>query len=366
MRALTEWGKDRFKPMVMLAHITALATEDSHRLVLKSRGASILTKFCGADARIEDWLDLYRHRDWLEGVMLQAVFDAESAVDPTSSRGLPHDLRRELNASLQDDLKRVLAGQVTEREGQIAKRMIEWKYRREHLPMVRAMIEDNEPLPANTRDWLAKTEVLFFLTVAAPCWLEYRETPWSLYRRACRRKVDAMEKLLRLDPEIDKDSRLAERMFEMRRQNPDTYDFLQHARAKGRTNKVTLVDMKFLLGGLLVRWSKEMHSILQGELFFEVLEESVPLERRAEMRRLIRIRRDRAKRDSLKCRLNAADIKTLFDAVAKDRDGLLVDPDFTQQPHAIAKRLNRNSSLWPSLRKTDKNRAASWAGLRRR
>ena len=356
MEALTEWGRNRFKPMVMLAQVTAPSAERCHELVLKSRGASLLAKFGSQGTDRQRWLDLYRHRDWLEGVMLQFVYDSEAPVEVSAARELAHNVRESLKTGLRDGFTRLLTGKVTEREVRVGNRVMERMYRQEHLPMVMAMLEDNEPVPANAREWLAMPEVLFFLTVAAPCWLEYHVTAWTLYRQACRGKQDALEKLLRLDPDADKDDRVGSRIFDLRRQRPEAYELLQRARLEGRTGKITLADMKFLLGGLLMKWSTEMQAILQGDLTFQILEEHTALEARAELRRSLRVHRERAKRHAPKCRLTAGDIKSLFDAVAKDRAGELVDRDFSQQPHAIYKRLKRNSGVWPSLRKMDKTR----------
>ncbi|MCG8587008.1 MAG: hypothetical protein MI757_20065, partial [Pirellulales bacterium] len=139
----------------------------------------------------------------------------------------------------------------------------------------------------------------------------------------------------------------------------ERYDELKKAEREGRTTPVTLEQVKFSLGGLLMKWSCEWEQrVLKGELLIEVMQRFVTPKNCSAIKRWTRAMRKRGERLSPGCRLNAPAIKQLFDAVARDTGEGLVDPAFVKQPNSNYKRLKRNSELWPSLRETDISRAA--------
>ncbi len=199
---------------------------------------------------------------------------------------------------------------------------------------------------------------MFFLSVAAPCFLENGCWPAALLVKGWRGDFEVLEKLLRLDPIIETEPRVADRLFRLQKTDPDRYRLLMQAKADGRTKTITLEDLKFSLAGLLYKWSHGWEAILKGELLFEVLPRCALPGRLAEVQAWIRRERKRQKRKSHGCALTAPAIRKLFDAVAFDTVQGETDPDYKdQEPEAFRKRVRRNTKQWPALGNWDKFRA---------
>jgi hypothetical protein len=359
MLAIEEWGVAKYKPIVMLAHVVSASAQECYEIILASRAASkLLPKDCGPDA----WLRLYRQPLNVEAIVLSLLC---SEVEPQlMSDTLSHwpRLRGEVMGVVEIKLRKRLTKWFTTgmplRVIERCDRYMDRFYERYHLPQISSLLHDETARATQSPTWLYRPEFLFFMSVAMPCWLEYGKTPWELFQQARRGDFQAMENLIRLDPEVDKEQTLKGIVFRMSRQNPAQYKLLNKARAEGRKSPITLADVKFSLGSLLMKWSKEIQGIVRGELLFRSLEANTEAEYRNSMHKRIKAAREAAERTGIKCWLKAPDIKALFDAIAQDTGEGLADADFAGQPNSIYKRLERNAKMWPSLQETDISRAA--------
>jgi hypothetical protein len=358
MLAIEEWGRGKFKPIVALAQVVAASAQECHELILKAREPGLLATVEAGGIRANAWLDLYRQPLNLEAVGLQFLCAPEQ---PREAVGVIVEwplLRGKLNRVFEKGIREALTKGVSRELIDRGQRNLDRLYKWVHLPMMRRMLQGNDAPPAEFREWLDRPEFVFLMSVAMPCWLEYQQTPWELFQQARQGDFLALEKLIRLDSEVDKDNRLKAVIFRLRQQNRPQYELLQQARCEGRKKPITLAEVKYSLGGLLMKWSTEMQDMLQGEIFFRVLVERCPTQHHDKLRKWIKAQRKQAERKGIKCRLKAPDIVWLFNAVALDLGESLIDGDFKGQPNSIYKRLDRNAKRWPTLQETDISRAA--------
>ncbi|MBU5638853.1 hypothetical protein KOM00_19185 [Geomonas sp. Red69] len=149
-------------------------------------------------------------------------------------------------------------------------------------------------------------ESSFFILVLAPCWLLYREHPTRLYRKARLGHLDALEKLLRLDPLLLHDHSIGRQIQSFRLNNKTSaYQTLIEATLKRPKARITRKKMKYATAGLISALSNLM-----------------------------------------KKPLSEPEIRALFDAVAQDADNSPIDTDLAESPEAFAKAINRDRSFW--------------------
>ena len=151
-------------------------------------------------------------------------------------------------------------------------------------------------------------EASFFILVAAPCWLLYRESATRLYRKARLGNIDALEKLLRLDALLIHDPAIGKQVQAFRFKNKfSTYQFLFDAVFKKPKNKLTRKRMKYAIAGLISAISS-----------------------------------------LLKHPLTEPEIRDLFDAVQKDmkKDPFAIDHDLPLTPEAFTRAIHRDRAFW--------------------
>ncbi len=179
----------------------------------------------------------------------------------------------------------------------------------ENIPLA-AAVKDDALLMISERE----LECSFFLLVLAPCWLLYRTTPTILYRKARLGDFDSLEKLLCLDPLMLHDPVISRRIQAFRFNNKNTdYQTLIEATLKRPKAKITLAKIKVTIAGLI--------SVL-------AITFKLPLEE--------------------------PDIRDLFDAVAKDAEGKMIDTDLPESPESFYSAFWRDRAVWLQMLKPDK------------
>lgn len=155
----------------------------------------------------------------------------------------------------------------------------------------------------------------FFMLVHVPCWILYQTSPTRLYRQAKAGNVDAIEKLLRLDPLMLHDPIIGRRLLKIRYDgNLVTYRSLLEAPLKspGKFSKKSIAaGMAGFLSALSLQLDKP---------------------------------------------LTEPEIKRLYDAVAKDRSKDLhaIDDSIPETPETFAKAIYRKRQPWLDAMKPDK------------
>lgn len=180
---------------------------------------------------------------------------------------------------------------------------------------------DNTPLAPDVKKDLHETmsemdlECSFFVLVWAPCSLLYQTHPTRLYRKARQGDIDAIDKLLQIDPLILNEPAIARHIHSLRLNNKqNAYESLLKAPIKPLDAKIKPKRMKPNVAGLVLGFARMLN---------------IPL--------------------------NEQDIRELFHAVAKDkeRDEDAIDTDLSYD-QGFFKTTKRNSTSW--LKKLDKKK----------
>ena len=342
--------------MVMVAHQVPSGIGDCTELLQRVAEKPSLAWAWAKDIRPEAFLALYESPATVEDAFWKAAaafgdLDGMAVLnaDPrTSARWMRHFLLW---------IKRILRGR-----GDMVERSVDFVcadyYHRRHLPELRQAVNDGHLPSEAVQAIMTSPEIVFALGVAAPCWLQYQTSPWALYEQACEGKFEAIEQLLTIDSAADHAPKLAKRMVQILQENPEQYAALQRVKGKLRKKLQSRVDLKFLLGAFLMKLSRALHCIFNGEILFAILEVLTPAEEQPELKREIKEAKAIAARHPPKRWLSASNIRELFDAYAQDNGQGMFDPDFVQAPESAERQFRRKVDCWPELWKSDKTRAA--------
>ncbi|MDX1968588.1 MAG: hypothetical protein SFV23_15530 [Planctomycetaceae bacterium] len=358
MLALERWAEGRFKPFAMFAQVVATHAKSSLEIIEESRCKSLMSVAETGRFNKNAWLRIYRQPLRVESVMLQCAF-APTTVDaaPEMIQGWT-DLRNEMQQSLSTLVRDQLTGKLTPEFIRKCKRYVDLFYRLVHLPRLRQILKGDDATPPEFREWFGRAEFVFALSVAMPCWLQFQATPWELFLQARRGNGRALEKLLRVDPHVADEPTLRNRLFELSKHKREQWNVLNEAAQRGPVETWTLTKVKYLLGGLLMKWSIDWERLAEGEVLNQILLKLAPPELASHIRPWVKARRKAAERNPINCRLNEPAIKALFDAVAQDTGVDCADRDFLGKPNSIYRRLERKAKAWRSLQDTDILRAA--------
>lgn len=357
---IERWGEKRFKPLVMLAQMIATSAESCHEVLVHSQKAGgpwLLYSQTADGITLDAWLEMYRRPRRSEGSILHFLFAPD---EPESlHQSLPEwaSIRKEFSRELKAEISQQFTTPPTQVERERARAELDRIYEEWHLPSLLDSQSPNDP-PENFSQWLAQPEFVFFMSVVVPCMLTFQTSPWELYRQAHGGDVAAHEKLLCIDPEIVGDRFLGKRQFRLAYTNPAKHRFIKQAQSAKRPAAATLREVKFLMGGLMLYCSRQLHECMNGGIMFRILEERMPAAQQANLNKWLKQQRKHFERNGVRCTLTSPDIKSLFDAIARDAGIGLVDRDFSGQRNSLYKRLDRNAALWTKLRETDKTRAA--------
>lgn len=358
MSAIDNWSAGKFKPIAMLAQTTAASAVYCHELILATRKKQFLAVSESQDFEADDWSRMYHQPRAVQGAMLHFLDSPDDARGVETAQTGMKQARQAFLTGIRQAIHDAFNSVADDYKIRRGKRWLDLYYRLVHVPMLGAMIRDDDVATSGFRSWSAQPEFIFSLAVALPCWLEYQENIWTVYGRAADGHFPSLEKILRLDPSALNDERLGRVLFRMARKSPEGHAELLQAASEGLKGQIKLVDVKFLLGGFLMQLSAEVEQLLNGVRLIQELDYRVPPHKRAEFGKWVRQVEAHAARYPIHCRLNATDIRTLFDAVAQDQGISRIDVDFQGYPNSIYKKLDRKAKLWPSLWKADKKRAA--------
>ncbi len=165
------------------------------------------------------------------------------------------------------------------------------------------------------KDVLKDHEMLFFIGVWTPCWILYGEFPPTLLRSARLGDIEALEKLIRLDPSVIHDQKIAEYLHQAKsKRNKFEYNHLTRCLQKNPKVKITRAKIKMNFAGLISAMSS-----------------------------------------ALGHRLTAAEIRDLFDAVESDkkRSDSDIDEDIPLKPENFLKAIQRERQFWSIIPQPD-------------
>lgn len=185
--------------------------------------------------------------------------------------------------------------------------------RQKYLRHVEEFVLENEKYDdAKMEVMVSMPEVQFFMFVWMPCWIRFRVYPGKLFHQARTGDTVALEKLVWIDKTVLHDRMIAEEMHRAHRKvGHGGVRRVGKAMGSGFKGRFTKRQFKHALGGL-------------------IQEVSV----------------------SLKQPLGAADIRSLFDAIARVQ-GKLSDRDLPERPDAFEQAMRRQRGTWPSFGKRE-------------
>lgn len=158
---------------------------------------------------------------------------------------------------------------------------------------------------------LKRPEMVFFIRVWVPCFFLYGEFPGKLLRKARLGDIDAMEKLLRVDPSAIGDTGICENFHRASgKKNKSEFNILVKALQKKPKGKITQRKTKYSIAGLI--------SALSNRSLTEPM------------------------------------IRGLFDAVAHDVKKEDIDTSLPDAPEAFSKAIQRQKAFWMHTLRPDK------------
>jgi hypothetical protein len=241
--------------------------------------------------------------------------------NPASVKKLARDLDRMRNTN-GEEWRRAIQ-EVADCWENIWRLHLEWM--RADIPEAGATAERGVP------EALSNLDMVFFLGLYMPCWIQYGASPRELLIRARSGDQDSVIKLLRLDKNIlDDDAvRKAWKDAQYSRNSKIQGDF-RNAMYGDPLTRIDIVHVKKVLGALIWRIGQDWGSILR------LIELAMKRDGHGRVR-LARVE------------LSPIDIRRLFDAIAEDADGG-PDRDLLElDDGAWRQGLNRSKKIWPVL-----------------
>lgn len=312
MLEIQKWMRGKSFIIALFAPQLAVAARDIHEAFQYTKQRRIM-KHQFPLPNLSAWYVLYRsHRKPLN--FLRTLFTDFSKFGPESiefgdaalegARQLSRSKQTEIPAPSHEEIEQIkpvmeniLAESILEIKDDISPPPVDPAIKEQMISLLQSM----------------NLESSFFVLVTAPCWLIYRMPPTRLYRKARQRDLIALERLLNLDPLMLHDPAIGKIIQELRFKNKTSkYEKLLEGHLKDHHLNVTSQQMKYAIGGLLSA--------------------------------IVRV---------LKHKLSASDIHKLFDAVSKDFDGILIDPDLPTNQDSFARAIARYRDEWLKVLQPD-------------
>jgi len=322
--ALEQWADGKLLLLAMFAHEVATSAEACFRVCQLARD----DEFVGPAKSLpplEEWCRLYRQGVRIGKTVIGGV-DRHGAIK--NLNGVPDEGVKGVRISKTRLRKELLKVKDWPRLVRQSHRRLREDYTA-HLEALRREAS-GETKAQDFRAMVKVPEVLFFFRVWLPCLLEYGKTAEELFASAQAGKMDAIEKLLRLDKKILEEPKIREHYYKAREQkNEARFRRFEKALAGGVTTPLNMVHIKIILGALIHKWCSQMD------------------ERYRKIEAFVRKKQPGFR--LVKARLTAPQVRGLFDAVAKDFKGLERDENLEAAPHGNYLSLTRNWKVWPNL-----------------
>jgi hypothetical protein len=302
---LSEWAKGKPLGLVIMAQQLTIGAEALYKWLKLMKVEELVGDDISVPA-LREWLSLYRRHRHLEEVLI-GIFRSLGGIAEYGAN-LAESIFEELRyirkigwENFKREWEQMTPDERSEklREGE---RQLE-ELQRLHSDDIQSDIEGkiDEDLKQRLGEALKKPEMLFFLKVWAPCFIQYGELPGRLLKRARRGDIDAIEKILRVDPSVIGDPKICEHFYRSswKRSKVD-FNTVAKALQRGPKGKVTRRKTKYGIAGLI-----SLASSVLGK------------------------------------RLTEPEIKGLFDAVAQELKNEEIDTSLAYAPEAFSKAIQR-------------------------
>ncbi len=322
MSAIQKWTQDKHFLLALVAPQIAMGAQDIHLLFKDLKQQKQLNQ-AFALPNLSSWFALYRSHRKTTLFLKQlfsgfSVFSSES-IDFAEMLVNVDQVKRELD---RPEIKQQLAQMTSEEKAAQVQKVkdIQTTMLNESFRDLESGIKGELVAPELQVDFLSMfTKSLagqFYLFVAVPCWLLYRDSATNLYRKARLGDYDSLEKLLRLDALLIHDPSIGKQVQQLRIKGKySAYENLIEFVLKKPKNKITRKKMKYAIAGLISGISS-----------------------------------------AIKHPLTEPQIRALFDAIAQDTQKKPIDTDLPDSPETFSKAIQRDRSYWSKLLHPDKRK----------
>jgi len=320
MRYFEEWAKDK-SLLIKNASLLAATSGEKFLAFLTMIKSGKRIKGYVQLPPIREWLSFYRnHRKVYQGVTTAfRELGEESAhmIDLYEEMLFGFHMLKHITTSELEEIVNEL--NLEEKKTLLGKAKTCW-LEIEHTimnEMEDTEEENQEPSKdemKKARQFFCDPAIVFYIRVWIPCFLLYGEYPPYLLRKARSGDEDALDKLLRLDKSVLDDPKIMD-IFHRQAvaKATGTMTLMTKAIQSTPKAKIEIQRIKYLLAGFLSMLSIVLHQ-----------------------------------------KLPAAEIHRLFDAVARDTTGELVDPDLIVSPETFEKAVQRARTFWQIIPQPDK------------
>ena len=305
MRGLNEWAKGKPLGLVMIGQQFATGTEPLFKWLRSIKGEELLTDYITPPS-LKEWLSLYKDQRHLEKRLIEifkgiggiAEYGANMAelflefIRYIKKKGI-ESINKEWEKLSVEERSEIL------KEGQ---RQLE-EVGKLHSYDIESDIDGKADEELNKRiiKALKTPEMLFLIKVWAPCFFLYGELPKRVFEKARLGDIDAIEKILRVDPSVIGDQKICEHFYKASWKKDKTgFNIMVKALQRGPKGKITRRRVKYSIAGLISLASSGLGK-----------------------------------------RLSEPEIKGLFDAVAQDLKNEEIDTSLPYSPEAFSKAIQR-------------------------
>ena len=310
MNHLKEWAKGKPLGLVMVAQQFAISAEacfEFLRLIKAGEKINVLPSI----PKDKDWVSLYRNHRRIQRCVMDCLRRFEETGELIAEFSEIIFLGRKTMEQVFQDIKKRYKKMRPYQQRRFmseVQKQVNRLYSL-HLSDIESDLkgEVDENFGGKFKEALDGPEINFVLRGWMPCWFLYGEYPPRLLRRARLGDLSAMEKLLRLDTRVLNDTKIGEYFHQSKEEGKKaTVDRLIEALRKGPKRRITIKRVKYNIAGLI-----SLISII------------------------------------FRHKLTEPQIKTLFDAIARDtgRDEL-IDNDLPESTQAFARAILRERKFW--------------------
>lgn len=301
MTAINQWAQNK-SPYIALASITLVFSVEALFELTKAYREGLIQKTLQNAPPPDEWLSLYINHKRIWHVLRAQIF----SFGGQSKEIIQYDDR---SVELLKDAK-----QFKQRE--LIRSELMSEIENHHFEALPELLEDQikwflqesrgENQHEISDDMVLQPEIIFGLAVLLPCWLIYRQYPVTMLRRARQGHIDDIERLLKLDPTALIDKKISAH-FHNACFKTNQYNYQRIVKALGSLPKakLTLSKMKMNIAGLISAQSERL-----GQ------------------------------------RLKEPEIRSLFDAIAKDTGIGDIDTDIPDSPEAFSQAILRERKFW--------------------
>jgi len=310
MNKIEKWCKNKSYLLAIAAPHIVAGSIPCYEFLLKWKSGKQLTSL-ETPPDLDQWINLYKNHRRVEKCLkhffMQFGEVAEIAIDIFDALKLSRKARKRLGSKKFNQLLREALMKLSSDEWRELQESL-FAFLQISLDILENDIlgELDEETIRRIKELFIQPEMLFYIRVQIPCWLFYGEFSGFLLRKARLGNIDAIEKMLRLDPSLINDAKI-KRIFHNSAWSgkKSTASRISSALTKTPTKRISLKRVKSSAAGLISALAKLLY-----------------------------------------VKVTAPEIRKLFDAVAEMSGQGEIDIDLPESPIGLSKAVQHESQFW--------------------